>query len=268
MWALVLENNGEKMKIVITALIVVTLTGCTWFTRVTQTGTDHCSGWSDQVRELSDNAWKYAQLSQNVYANDYEFNLGSEFEILEEFDRPNISYYGALFKNTKSHVYAFIFRGTDSFLDFKTGNNPFEQTQNKWALKDVSAAIEKHSINDFIIAGHSLGGGIATHVSLNIDNATLYTFNGSPVFKQINERFQNERFSIVERGEILKIVRALAREPDQLYTSIECTKGNAIEEHSMRKLATCLTRISAVNDNPEALASLERNGIDKKWCKN
>jgi hypothetical protein len=255
------------MKITVIVFLSIIASGNIWASKIEQTGTDHCSGWSDQVRELADQSWKYAQLSQNVYANKFNFNMNDEFKIIKEFDRPGISYYAALFKNTKSNEYAFIFRGTDSFQDFKTGNNPFKQTQNKHALKDVRNAIEKYSIKKAIVAGHSLGGGMATHVSLNIDNVLLYTFNGSPVYKQKNDKYKNKRYSIVERGEILKIVRALASEPDQLYTSIECTKGNPVTQHSMEQLAICLTRISAVNNNKESLNSLKANGIDKKWCK-
>ena len=72
---------------------------------------------------------------------------------------------------------------------------------------------------------------------------------------------------IVEKGEILKIVRALAEEPDQLYTSIECTEGNAIEEHSMKKLAICLTQIAAT-ETEHADKSLQLNNIPRKWIAN
>ncbi|MEM1403876.1 MAG: hypothetical protein AAGG55_11140 [Pseudomonadota bacterium] len=246
---------------------LLALQGCTWFSKVKQTGTDHCSGWSDQVRALADEAWLYAQLSQNVYADDDDFVLLETVQLIEEFDRKDIDFYGALYTDTSTGSYAFIFRGTDSFEDFRTGNNPFEQTQNDVALEIVESKVKEYSLDSFVVAGHSLGGGIATHVSLNVQGANLYTFNGSPVFRESNVRVINQRNSIVEKGEILKIVRLLAREPDQTYTSIECTSGNAIEEHSMKKLATCLTRISAVNDNDRALSSLELNSIDKKWCK-
>ena len=254
-------------NVLIAFCILFVLQGCTWFSNIEQTGTDHCSGWSDQVRSLADEAWLYAQLSQNVYADNDDFILRDTVKLIEEFDRSDISFYGALYQDTASGVHSFIFRGTDSLEDFRTGNNPFEQIQNKVALSIVKSKVKEHSLSSFVVAGHSLGGGIATHVSLNIQGATLYTFNGSPVFKKSNMKFDNQRDSIVEDGEILKIVRLLAREPNQIYTSIECTSGNAIEEHSMKKLAICLTRISAVNDNQLALSSLKANSIDKKWCK-
>jgi hypothetical protein len=255
------------MKKVLLAIAVASIQGCTWFSIIPPEGTDHCSGWSDGVREVADSSWQYAQLSQNVYADDDYFLMNESIGLIEEFDRPDISFYAALYKDKDSGIYAFIFRGTDSFEDFKTGNNLFSPVQNKLALDIVLEKSKQYQLESFVVAGHSLGGGIATHVSLNIEGATLYTFNGSPVFKQEVVRFDNSRYSIVEKGEILKIVRLLAKEPDQLYTSIECTSGNAIEEHSMKKLATCLTRISAVNDNQEALDSLEKNNVDKKWCK-
>lgn len=241
--------------------------GCIWSPFVGLEGTDHCSGWSDGVREVADQSWKFAQLSQNVYADDDDFIMKDSVVLVEEFDRPDISFYAALYKDQDDDVYTFIFRGTDSFEDFRTGNNPFNQEQNKIALDLVSEKVKQYRLKSFVVAGHSLGGGIATHVSLNIKGATLYTFNGSPVFKREGAYLENPRYSIVEMGEILKIVRFLAKEPDQLYTAIECTSGNPVEEHSMKKLAICITRISAVNDNQEAVESLMKNNIDKKWCK-
>lgn len=255
------------MKNVVFALIILSMQGCTSVSILPNTGTDHCSGWSDGVREVADDSWLYAQLSQNVYADGYDFLISDSVVLVEEFDRPDISFYAALFKDNSRGKYVFVFRGTDSFEDFKTGNNPFNQVQNELALNLVKDKSEQYQFTSFVAAGHSLGGGIATHVSLNVKGATLYTFNGSPVFKQQGASIKNPRYSIVEKGEILKIVRLLAKEPTQLYTSIECTSGNPIEEHSMEKLATCLTRISAVNDNGAALESLNKNNIDKKWCK-
>ena len=262
-----LSKKEAKMKNSLFALIFFSIQGCTNISVLPNTGTDHCSGWSDGVRKVADDSWLYAQLSQNVYADGYDFQISESIELVEEFDRPDVSFYAALFKDNISGKYAFVFRGTDSFEDFKTGSNPFRQVQNNLALNLVKEKSEQYEFTSFVVAGHSLGGGIATHVSLNVEGATLYTFNGSPVFKQQGASIKNSRYSIVEKGEILKIVRLLAKEPTQLYTSIECTSGNLIEEHSMEKLAVCLTRISAVNDNGAALESLSKNNIDKKWCK-
>jgi len=80
------------MKKVLLAVAVAFIQGCTWFSIIPPEGTDHCSGWSDGVREVADGSWQYAQLSQNVYADDDDFLMKDSIDLVEEFDRPDISF--------------------------------------------------------------------------------------------------------------------------------------------------------------------------------
>ena len=228
------------------------------------TGQNHSSGWSDQIRELATHSWKYAQLSQNVYEGNFGFKVTDYFHKVMDYENDEIHFFATLFKDNKIGEYILVFRGTDSFTDFKTGNNPFTQTQNELALNIFDEIKKEYSIDAITVVGHSLGGGIATHVSLNRENATSYSFNGSPVFIRKGKTINNTRYSIVENGEILKGARALAKEASQLYTSIDCSKGTPIEQHSMKLLAICLTQIAAT-ENMEADISLKLNNIQSKY---
>ncbi len=238
--------------------------GCTGITQIELTGKDHYSGWSHQVRELAIHSWGYAQLSQNVYNKNFRFDVEVDFKKIEYFQHESLDFYASLFKDERSGDYILVFRGTDSFKDFRTGNNPFVQKQNELALKIFDGIRKKYQSNNIIVAGHSLGGGIAIHVSLNREGATAYSFNGSPVFKREQGAMDNKRYSIVEYGEVLKGVRAAAKEATQLYTSIGCVKGAPIKQHSMKALAICLTQIAAIED-VYADASLLRNNIPHKY---
>lgn len=232
---------------------------CNCRSRRDLTECDHPSGWCKEIRNLSGKSWKYAQLSKNIYNKPFQFNLEKHFEKIEDFENKDIDFFATLYKDKLTGKYIFVFRGTDSFKDFKTGNNPFRQKQNKYGLLIYDKSKAKYNFSECIVTGHSLGGGIATHISLNRENATAYTFNRSPVFRN-KMNIKNDRYTIVENGEILKLPRLFGREPNQLYTSIGCSKGGPIAQHDMKKLADCLTRIAANEDN-DAKESLLLNKI-------
>lgn len=245
--------------------ILVGLAGC-GPAKEKLTGCDHYSGWCNEIRELAKQSWKYGQLSKNVYKDEFQFDISHLYVRIEDFQKEEIDFYSTLFRDRTSGEYVLVFRGTDSPVDWKTGNNPFKQQQNIYALEVYDEIKKKHGMKEIIVVGHSLGGGIAIHISLNRENATAYSFNGSPVFKNHGNE-ENKRFSIVENGEILKLLRFPGREATQLYTSIGCSGGNPLTQHDMKSLALCLTQIAAI-ESEEAKKSLAANGINFLYPKN
>ena len=236
------------------------MASCISSSKIKLTGCDHPSKWCNEIRNIANKSWKYSQLCKNVYCQPFTFDLNDHYEKIQDFENKQIDFFSSLYKDKQNNEYVLVFRGTDSFEDFKTGNNPFKAEQNEYALKIFDDAKNQYNFDKCIVTGHSLGGGIAMHISLNRENVTAYSFNGSPVFIN-NNNFSNERFSIVENGEILKIVRLFGREADQLYTSIGCSKGDPITQHDMKNLAICLTKIAAVETH-DAKKSLELNSIN------
>ena len=96
-----------------------------------------------------------------------------------------------------------------------------------------------------------LGGGIAINISLKRKGVDVYVFNTSPHFFWDGDIEENNRQSVVEYGEVNKVLRALLPEATQKYTSLDCiSKGNPIYQHAQIKLASCLTKIAAI-DSPE-----------------
>lgn len=250
------------MKIIVIGLSLLVASCCT--TRNQLTGCDHYSGWCNEIRDVSKKSWKYAQLSKNVYNKKFQYKIETHFKKLKDYENDKLDFYAVLYKDIESSDLVLVYRGTDSLKDFKTGNNPFNQKQNKYALKVFDEIQNKQNNKIKVVAGHSLGGGMSIHVSLNRDDVTAFSFNGSPVFRNKKNK-TNDRYSIVEYGEILKFPRIFGREATQLYTSIGCTdKGNPVDQHSMKTLASCLTQIAAT-ESPEARKSLMDNNIDLKY---
>ena len=224
---------------------------------------EHYSGWCDPIRETAGDSWRFGQLSTNVYERGDSFEISNFAIKIEDYPNSTINFYASLFR-LKDGKLALVYRGTDSLADFLTGNNPFLQMQNSYGLDVFDRAVKEHGMIS-VVAGHSLGGGIAMHVSLNRPDVTAFSFNGSPVFRKKSGEFENERYSIVEYGEILKAARVFGRSATQYYTSIGCTEdGGVIRQHSIRLLAECLTQIAATQ-SMEADASLRQNKIEREY---
>jgi hypothetical protein len=250
-------------SLVLLTLTFLLLAGCgSMRTRLTEC--DHPSGWCKEIRELAAHAWPYAQLSSNVYLKEDQFDLAGRFRELSVHENKNIGFYATLYEDTRNQQLVFVVRGTDDIEDWTRGN--FRPNQNEFGLATTRAVKAKYPGRPLVVAGHSLGGGVAMHISLNEKVDRTYSFNGSPHFRANGQREESDRYSIAEFGEINKLIRVFGREATQLYTSIGCSHGDPLRQHAQFLLATCLTQIAAVHDT-EAAKSLERNKLTSPYAR-
>ena len=249
-------------------LAAAALASCTTTNRVKLTGCDHVSGWSDQIRAMADTAYPYAQLAVNAYDDHRDdFVMGAEWRALER--HPNNAH-GMAYdiwerqSTAGGREVVLAFRGTEfaTIPDWRDGN--FGTKQNADGVAVFDQARLKYPAARYTVVGHSLGGGIATQISLSRPSVSSYIFNSSPRFKAPAYPESNVRVSVAEAGEVLKAVRILGREATQDYYSLNCSGGIAITQHFSKPLATCLTRIASWDD-PAAMTSLERNNLAKPF---
>ena len=231
--------------------------------RTQLTGCDHYSGWCNEVRTAAVEAFAYAQIAANAYRNG-PYDVGPDFKWIDGADNDGRGFAYTVYEyrpGGRLHSVVLGFRGTETtFSDWIVGNLLGLQNARGLAVFDRLRATYGPDI-DIVVAGHSLGGGIATHVSLRRARAPAFVFNTSPRFSARGPVPDNPRLSIVEYGEWLKAARIFGREPTQRYISIGCTRGaDPIRQHGIRLLADCLTRIAAYEDG-DARASLARNRI-------
>lgn len=226
---------------------------------------DHPSGWCKEIRELAVHAWPYAQLSYVVYRKPQNLYLAQTFREVSVHENAAIGFYAVLFEDNRDKSLIFVIRGTEDITDWTAGN--LSQDQNTFGLEAFRSIASANPGRRMVVAGHSLGGGVAMHISLNTTVASAYSFNGSPNFRKYGEEPTTKRHSIVENGEILKLGRIFGREATQTYTSIGCSKGNPIYQHAQLLLAACLTQIAAVSDS-SAEESLQANGFSRpEWLR-
>ena len=238
------------IRLLAAALLLSVSTACTHWRNVPLTGRDHPSGWADQIRAAAVEAYPYAQMSNNAYLDGNQYALGPEYS--NPYNQPNdrIGYAYSVFERREAGRLAEViiaYRGTEGFFsrDMLRGNILAQQNPRGLATYDRIRAATDPAV-PVNVTGHSLGGGVATYVSLRRPNVRSYIFNASPRFSARGPIPNNRRLSIVERGEILKLLRLPGREAPQSYISINCTRGfDPVGQHSIRPLADCLTRIAA-----------------------
>ena len=238
------------------------LSGCTYWKKVPLTGRDHPSGWADQIRRTAAETFIFAQLATNAYDKPATRYVLPETIKRIGFQRDDEIGFGYALYERKigpdQRDLVLAFRGTDFAqpMDWACGN--FVTCQNLRGLGLYRRIRTDHPGVPIHVVGHSLGGGIATYVSLHEPVAQSIAFNSSPRFNAPRNAVKNRRTSITEFGEILKAARLLGREADQLYMSIGCSHGGWIGDHYMRPLADCLTGIAAF-ESEEARQSLRLN---------
>lgn len=242
-------------------LFTAILASCAGTSKVRLTGLNHPSEWADQIRTTANRSFEYAQLSYISYHGPPDFQIDPSFEEIERQENDGIDFAYAVFsRDDGSDLDEIVisFRGTDSGRDVWSGTLTNAQGDAGLALFDRIR--DQFPDNRIVVTGHSQGGGIATHVTLNREEVTGYFFNTSPRFRRLGGDIKNDRYSIVEHGDPLKLLRIFGREPTQLYTSIGCTRGGPFSQHSAKNLAICLTRIASW-ERQTARDSLRRNDL-------
>ena len=226
-------------------------------------------GWCDFTRAMAMESWEYAQLSNNTYADDEVFDELPP-GISERYNSGNddLGYAYAVYDRTVAgRVVEVIlaYRGTEASLDdwfkgnFSEKHNPRGLATYTQLRQDMDAS--GYADVPITVTGHSLGGGIATYVSLREANAKAYVFNTSPRFTLPEQPVVNRRIAVNERGEALRVLRQFSDIPPVNVFVLNCRPGGGMfGDHSMRRLAECLTWIAGYVDE-RARASVAANKI-------
>lgn len=200
-----------------------------------------------------------AVLAANSYSEkEYSLAVPSGIEQVAEYstwagldafafvDHREVSEYGLLL----------VFRGTEgvnplspeSWRDWLFGN--ILTVQHSQAEGFARAIVDKYADGRATVAtGHSLGGGIALHVSQALDSVDSIVFNPSTKIPSRDPR-QARRILIAQDKEILDRLRSVFSAPSGTIelSDLDCTMAN---RHGMYLLARCILHSIASAERKE-----------------
>ncbi|PLK22667.1 hypothetical protein C0V72_13705 [Porphyrobacter sp. TH134] len=220
-------------------------------------------GWCGFVRQAAVDAFPYAVASTNAYTGDDDLfakpgrvlqrlehlpiapedaDKGFSYELFNEYESGSGSR-----ADRKPVARVLAFRGTD----FKGLSDLFYGTlrsdQIELALRYFAA--EKARLGTdvpWVITGHSLGGALATEVSVAHPEVRAYMFNTSPFYRSEARANSLKRTVFNERGEVLRRFARSQEAPAANVITINCEpRKNALLKHKVRPLADCITWIAA-----------------------
>lgn len=259
------------------ALILVSGCTSTGWKREKVVVDGHHTGATVETRKVAREAYLFAQLSENAYGP-FKQEAKRGKNVREEYKLPSYISERKPMHDTprtgfSARVYDLIepgkepyvivaFRGTNftSPADWFLGN--IFNTQYKQGLRIVRDLKQQGS--KVRVTGHSLGGGIATWVSLQEENVPAFGFNASHRLTR-GRAVDNYRLMVSQYGEIGVAFRRVFRNPSGKYRTIPFVDGGPLGRHSMRSLADGLTSIAAADGDPVAVKSVEDNKIESKF---
>lgn len=266
-------------------LMTVSLSACVTYPDVSQSRSPcqlEPGGWCAFVREAAVDAFPYAVASTNAYTGDDEL-FAKPGRVLQRLERLPIAPEDAakgfdyqIFNQfasgtggdaaRKPIARVLAFRGTDlkGLSDIFYGSLRSDQIE--LAVRYFEAEQQRWGSDpQWIVTGHSLGGALATEVSVLHPEVQAYMFNTSPFYRSEARENGLKRTVFNERGELLRRFARFDEPPAANVFTLNCEpRKGSITKHKVRPLADCIAWIAAYASE-DALALVKANAILKPF---
>lgn len=259
------------------------LSGCVTYPDISQSRSPcrfEPGGWCGFVREAALEAWPYAVAATNAYVGDSD-TFADDGPLLEPIARLDIAPEDAkkgfdyqLFaqfepgsantEGRKPIARILAFRGTDfdGWTDIFYGTLRSDQIAIAMRYFDAERARLGNDV-PWIVTGHSLGGALATEISVKYPEVRAYMFNTSPFYEGDAMTNDVQRMVFNERGEVLRRFARFDADPAADVYTVNCgPQKNTLAKHKVRPLADCIAWIAAYGST-DALAVVKANKVPK-----
>ncbi len=251
------------------AALALTLSACATMPDISQSRSPcrtEPGGWCAFMRDAAVEAYPYAIAATNAYTGDDDLfvDLGSRLVPLERlpiaeedadkgFGYELFTHYapGTADDPTREPIARILaFRGTDfdGFTDIFYGTLRNDQIEIAVDTYEAEAARFDDDI-PWVVVGHSLGGALATEVSIEYPTVRAYMFNTSPFYGGDGMTNDMRRTVINERGEVLRRFAQRTAPAADVYTLNCGPENDSFTKHRIRLLADCLIWIAAYEDD-------------------
>lgn len=253
----------------LTAIALLSLAACATYPNISQSRSPcrlEPGGWCAFVRDAAVDAYPFAVASMQAYEPDSDI-YAYPIPVLEKLPRNPIPAEAAEkgfgyevfaqyapgtagIANRRPIARILAFRGTDfdGFTDIFYGSLRSDQIEIAVATFEAERARFDDDIPWFV-TGHSLGGALATEVSIRYPEIGAYMFNTSPFYGGDTMTNDMQRIVFNERGEVLRRFRRFDTTPAADVFTINCGPQNdSFTKHRIRPLADCLVWIAAYAD--------------------
>lgn len=273
------------MRSLAAGLCALLLSACATFPDISQSRSPcqlEPGGWCAFVRQAAVDAFPYALASTNAYTGDDDIfaQPGRVLQRIEhlpiapEDEGKGFSY--ELFNQyapgsgrdaaRKPVARVIAFRGTDfnGLSDIFYGTLRSDQIEMALRYFDAEKARLGNDL-PWVVVGHSLGGALATEVSVAHPDVRAFMFNTSPFYRSEVRDNALRRTVFNERGEFLRRFAKFDEPPAANVFTINCEpRKGSITKHKVRPLADCITWIAAY-DSIDALEVVKANAIAKPF---
>ena len=221
---------------------------CDYHERLTQFTEDR-----EQLKVISKEVIPYSIMSLNAYDNELQLKLPNWERVSRMVSKHGFS--SDIYVSSNGNEIVIAFRGTDDAKDWLYANL---DTDPKGQYNDADKVYKKvakdYRGKRIITTGHSLGGGLAMHVSILNPDVDAYVFDPSPrVFSDDRyDMYQNKIVILYETGEILEAIRPLfisLKKIKPIKYRYNFLDGDPVMEHSIEAFSRCMYATTVLTEN-------------------